>query len=91
MLYVIVYDIPLDKRRNKVAKILEGYGQRVQLSVFECEITDKKLGELKSKLRKKVHEKEDSVRFYAISHHTRSQTDVWNGPPIAEPPDSIII
>jgi CRISPR-associated protein Cas2 len=91
MLYIVVYDIPNDNRRTKVAKILEGYGNRVQLSVFECDITDSLLKELKKKLKKKVHENEDSVRFYAISHHTRGQIDVWNGPPVSEPPNSVII
>lgn len=34
MFYLICYDIVLDKRRNKVAQMLEGYGLRVQKSVF---------------------------------------------------------
>jgi len=33
------YDIPSDKRRKKVSDLLEGYGQRVQYSVFECVLT----------------------------------------------------
>ncbi|MFW6359187.1 MAG: CRISPR-associated endonuclease Cas2, partial [Chroococcales cyanobacterium] len=36
LLYLVTYDIPCDKRRKKVADLLEGYGQRVQYSVFEC-------------------------------------------------------
>ena len=42
-MYVISYDISEDKWRNKAAKLLEGYGQRVQYSVFECHISEKKL------------------------------------------------
>lgn len=34
--YVIAYDIPDDSRRDKVATLLVSYGERVQLSVFEC-------------------------------------------------------
>jgi CRISPR-associated protein Cas2 len=33
-LWVIAYDSPNDKRRRKVAKLLEGYGERIQRSVF---------------------------------------------------------
>ena len=33
-MYVITYDISADKLRNKVAKLLEGYGRRVQYSCF---------------------------------------------------------
>lgn len=91
MLYVVAYDIPCNRRRNKVAKILEGYGQRVQLSVFECEISEKLLAELKGKLQKKVHKTEDTVRFYAVSSHTRNQIEVWNGVPVVGPADSVVI
>jgi CRISPR-associated protein Cas2 len=34
--HVICYDIPDDKRRVRLAKILDGYGDRVQYSVFEA-------------------------------------------------------
>ena len=34
-MYVVSYDIGSDKLRNKVAKVLLGYGNRVQYSVFE--------------------------------------------------------
>jgi CRISPR-associated protein Cas2 len=91
MLYIITYDIPDDRCRTKVAKILEGYGKRVQYSVFECDISDKLLKELKSKLRKKVDMEKDSIRFYSISYHTRGQIDVWNGPPVVEPAESVIV
>ncbi|MGY2945409.1 CRISPR-associated endonuclease Cas2 [Thermostichus sp. MS-CIW-34] len=37
-LYVITYDIPDNKRRKKVSDLLEGYGRRVQYSVFECRL-----------------------------------------------------
>ena len=39
-MYVISYDISENKIRNKVAKILEGYGKRIQYSVFECDIDE---------------------------------------------------
>ena len=35
-LWVIAYDSPSNKRRRKLAKLLEGYGVRMQWSVFEC-------------------------------------------------------
>lgn len=38
MLYTISYDIPDDKRRLKIAKILLDYGPRVQYSVFEAQL-----------------------------------------------------
>jgi len=41
--YVIAYDIPDDRRRTKVHKILLGYGTWTQYSLFECFLTRKQL------------------------------------------------
>ncbi|NET61636.1 MAG: CRISPR-associated endonuclease Cas2 [Symploca sp. SIO2E6] len=46
LLYVVAYDIPDDKRCKKVSDLLEGYGKRVQYSVFECVLSQAKYEEL---------------------------------------------
>lgn len=67
MRIVVSYDISNDKRRKKVADILEGYGYRVQYSVFECDLNKKKRAELKRRLQPLVKAKEmDSIRFYPL-------------------------
>ncbi|MCA1676888.1 MAG: CRISPR-associated endonuclease Cas2 [Actinobacteria bacterium] len=38
MVVVVAYDIVDDGRREDVASLLSGYGPRVQLSVFECQV-----------------------------------------------------
>ncbi|QDZ41596.1 CRISPR-associated endonuclease Cas2 (plasmid) [Euhalothece natronophila Z-M001] len=90
-LYVVTYDIPCDKRRKKVAELLEGYGQRVQLSVFECCLEKQKYEALKKRLQKLVKLDEDSVRFYPLSAHSLSQVEIWGGVPLSQPPGSTII
>jgi CRISPR-associated protein Cas2 len=77
LFYVVAYDIPDDKRRKKVSDLLEGYGKRVQYSVFECMLTQAKYDELCSRLKKQVKLKEDSVRFYPLSRHTLGQVQTW--------------
>ncbi|HOV49703.1 MAG TPA: CRISPR-associated endonuclease Cas2 [Anaerolineae bacterium] len=52
--YLISYDIPDDKRRLKIAQLLEGYGERVQYSVFEVWVTEKELEQLCEQLRRWV-------------------------------------
>ena len=37
--YIAVYDVSDNKERERVAKVLEGYGIRVQKSSFECVLT----------------------------------------------------
>jgi len=67
MLYVISYDISVDRRRNKVAKLLEGFGQRVQYSVFECDLTEAQYAALQRKLRRWLKPGEgDSLRTYRL-------------------------
>jgi CRISPR-associated protein Cas2 len=64
---VISYDIPDDKRRLKVAKLLLDYGgQRVQWSVFECYITNRNLDRLRERLLKVFNAEQDSIRFYRL-------------------------
>lgn len=63
---VVSYDIVSDQRRRKVMKALEGFGLRVQYSVFECLLTPAQMVEMQRKLKKLVG-KDDSVRFYFIS------------------------
>ncbi|NBO32543.1 MAG: CRISPR-associated endonuclease Cas2 [Cyanobacteria bacterium WB6_1B_304] len=91
LLYVITYDIPSDKRRKKVSDLLEGYGRRVQYSVFECVLAPKKFEELKTRLAKRVNLAEDSIRFYPLSSHALGQVILWGGVPLTSPPGSMII
>jgi CRISPR-associated protein Cas2 len=67
MFWVVCYDIPDDKRRRKVVKIMEGAGRRVQYSVFECEIDSGRLERLKRDLALAIDEEEDDVRFYPLN------------------------
>ncbi len=67
MLVVVVYDIPHDKRRTKLSNFLEGYGRRVQYSVFECFLSLEEMRRLFEKSKKLVKPSEDNVRFYWIS------------------------
>ncbi|VVB94673.1 CRISPR-associated endoribonuclease Cas2 1 [uncultured archaeon] len=62
---VISYDISDDGTRTKVANLLLDYGSRVQYSVFELLIDEKKLDELVERL-KPFPERGDSIRIYQI-------------------------
>ena len=65
MRYVVCYDITRDRTRNRVRKLLNGYGERVQYSVFECPIDAKQLCQLRSKLAEFALEGKDSIRVIA--------------------------
>ena len=82
--YVIAYDIPNDKRRTKVHKILLGYGKWTQYSLFECFLTRKDLVLLRSKLTEHLVAQEDSVRFYSLCANCVSKVETVGGPPPAD-------
>ena len=73
--YLICFDIVDDKIRNKVAKVLEGYGDRVQKSVFECVLSKTQLNKLKKKIRMLINDGEDSVHFYRLCNRCLNEFD----------------
>lgn len=66
---LIIYDIVNNKIRTKFAKMLEGYGKRVQKSAFEAFLTKKSYMKLVEEIPKyvKFDSTEDSVRIYKIT------------------------
>jgi len=65
--WIVSYDIPSDKRRRKVAQTLEGFGRRSQYSVFECDLSDKKLEKLVKALKQHIDDEEDDIRLYPLN------------------------
>lgn len=63
---VISYDIAEDKRRTKLHKILKSYGQWMQYSVFECDLTETQYAKLRLRLSKLIKPEQDSIRFYFL-------------------------
>lgn len=63
---VVTYDIPDDRRRLKVMKLLAGYGRWAQLSVFECEVRPADLTIMVERLNKLIRKESDDVRIYPL-------------------------
>ncbi len=60
-LYLVTYDICDDKRLRRVHKLLKGFGDWVQLSVFQCRLSRRRQAELQALLDGIIHHKEDHV------------------------------
>jgi CRISPR-associated protein Cas2 len=54
------------RRLRKVAIVCKDYGQRVQFSVFECEVNEMQFEVMQAKLLKVIDLKLDSLRFYKL-------------------------
>ena len=83
--YIVAYDLPSDKRRNKVHRILSGFGQWTQYSLFELFVTDKELVLLQSKLEQVLNAEKDSVRFYPLCAACLKNVETVGSEPPKEP------
>jgi len=91
MLVVVVYDIPDDKRRTRLANFLEGHGERIQFSVFECFLSLDEMRQLYKQVEKQVKPQEDNVRFYWISQESVSRVLTIGGAQPQAPPKYYVI
>jgi CRISPR-associated protein Cas2 len=60
-LYIVSYDISNDRRWRRVFKLMRGYGQWLQLSVFQCRLTARRRAELARRLEELIHDRDDHV------------------------------
>lgn len=80
MLILITYDVNTEtsagrSRLRKVAKQCVNYGQRVQNSVFECQVDAVKYREIKAALEKIVDKDTDSLRFYNLGNKYKNKVE----------------
>ena len=80
MLVLVCYDVattePEGQRRlRRVAKTCKDYGQRVQFSVFECQVDPAQWTSLKQKLIDKIDPETDSLRFYFLGANWRKRVE----------------
>jgi len=71
MLMLVTYDVattdPAGRRRlRRVAKACLDVGQRVQNSVFECEVDPAQWTALRARLLGLIDPEQDSLRFYRL-------------------------
>ena len=80
MLMLITYDVSTinlagRKRLRRVAKACLDYGQRVQNSVFECEVDPAQWSALRGRLISEIKVEEDSLRFYRLGADGRRRVE----------------
>jgi CRISPR-associated protein Cas2 len=81
--YLVAYDIREDRRLRNVAACMEGYGERIQYSVFICDLSDQEAVLLRGDVQARMKTSEDSVmiidlgragdssRFLFLGHHEK--------------------
>lgn len=71
MLVLVCYDVNTEtksgrRRLRRVAKVCESTGQRVQKSVFECQVSLAEFEALERRLLAEINDTEDCLRLYRI-------------------------
>ena len=64
--FVVSYDITDNRKRKKIADVLDEYGHRVQYSVFEITVPSNEFSELRSRLIKHLRKSTDTIRYYSL-------------------------
>jgi CRISPR-associated protein Cas2 len=59
--YIVTYDICDPARLRKVFKVMKGYGEHLQLSVFRCDLSRMALVRMKADLNEVIHAQKDQV------------------------------
>ncbi|MCI8387288.1 MAG: CRISPR-associated endonuclease Cas2 [Clostridiales bacterium] len=96
MLVIITYDVNTEdaagkKRLRKVAKQCVNYGQRVQNSVFECQLDAAKLREVEGILEKLIDKDKDSLRFYMLGNAYENKVKHIGAKPSFDVTDAMIV
>lgn len=96
MQLLITYDVATSsdggaRRLRRVAKVCLDYGQRVQNSVFECEIDPARFVELKTRLYEIVDRELDSLRFYNLGADWDRRVEHYGAKPSLNPKGPLIV
>ena len=80
MLMLIAYDVNTEsvagkRRLRRVARACLDYGQRVQFSLFECEVEPAQWIELRARLLAEIDPALDSLRFYRLGAEGRRRVE----------------
>ena len=72
MWIIVAYDVSTEtkkgrKRLRRVAQVCKNYGQRVQKSLFECQVDEMRFEELRRHLLKEIKGDEDNLRLYRLT------------------------
>lgn len=79
MMVLVSYDVSMNengqKRLRRVAKACKNYGQRVQFSVFECNIDPAQWVKLRQQLIDEIMPETDSLRFYFLGSNWKNRVE----------------
>jgi CRISPR-associated protein Cas2 len=64
--YLVCYDVANDKRLRRTFKTCRDFGDHLQFSVFECDLSQAEKIELETELSQVIKQDEDQVLFISL-------------------------
>ena len=89
--YLVAYDVRAPKRLRDVAKHLEGYGERLQYSLFRCRLTPRELERLRWELMQKMEKEDDMIIVGLCSRCAQHVTEKKGDGKWQEPASTFVI
>ena len=75
-IYIVAYDIANNRRWRRVFKTMQGFGEWLQLSVFQCRLSRRRRAELETRLRELVKAGEDHVLLIDVGPADKTELAV---------------
>ena len=96
MMVLITYDVATstphgNTRLRRVAKACLDFGQRVQNSVFECQVDPAQWAQLKHRLESLIDPAHDSLRYYFLGKHWKRRVEHVGAKPAVDLEGPLII
>lgn len=92
MFVVVCYDVVVDARRLRLARFLDGFGLRVQRSVFEARLDEAASADLVAGAQRIIDAEADGVRVYRLCETcARRVIRLGQGPPSPERQEVIVL
>ena len=85
MMLLAAYDISVDKRRSRVAALLQTVGDRIQKSVFILHLAEEEFAALRERAVAIIDPNEDSLIFFRQCSNCQDQTDILGQAQLGEP------
>ena len=96
MMVLVTYDVATDsaagrRRLRRVARACSDWGQRVQFSVFECEVDPAQWTALRARLIGEIDKEADSLRFYMLGREWRRRVEHVGAKPAIDMAGTLIV
>lgn len=96
MLMLVTYDVATGdaagrRRLRRVARVCRDFGQRVQYSVFECQVDPAQWTTLRARLMNEIDTDVDSLRFYRLGANWHSRIEHVGSKPSYDPDGPLVV